>query len=123
MLEFLYLHPGGQPGQRRGLAHPARAAPGGGEPAVPGGPVRRRRGAEAAGAAPHLRPGGGGRLRGPAGGHQKPLIGSHLRPAGAEPGALAADGGAGGGAGAGAPELLRAEGGGGHPPVGAPGGA
>ena len=111
-------HPGGQPGQRRGLAGPPLPAPGGDEPAVPGGTVGGRRSPAHPGPPPHLRPGGGGGSRRPAGQDQKPLPGSHLWPARPGPGGVEGHPGAGGGPGAAAPELLRAEGGGGHPPVG-----
>ena len=51
----------------------------------------------------------------PPGEDRQPVPGPDLRPAGPEPGELAVHGGEDPGPGAGAPELLRPEGGGGHP--------
>ena len=70
------------------------------------------------GPAPHLRPGGAGRRRRPAGEDQKSLPGPHLRPPRPVHGQLAGHGGAGRRPGPGASELLRTEGGGGNAPVG-----
>ena len=57
-------HPGGQPGQRRGLAGPPQAAPDRLQPDLPGRPVLRRRHFAADRPHPHL---GAGEKRG--GGH------------------------------------------------------
>ena len=114
-------HPGGQPRLRRRLEGPEGPAEGRLQPHLPGDAVRLRPGTAKHRPNPHHgsgAPGGGGRPEGPV---RQPLPGPHLRPARPDPPALDGEFSRRRGPGAGAPELLRPEGGGGHPPLCPPG--